>query len=98
MAQSFSVNVYGTTDQQPPYQAEVNGNASFVQATYPAAQVQLANFPVEGTNVFAISPGVKMIGGVYCYGVVEVAASGLQQYSKKYIVKDTVATLASLRG
>lgn len=97
MATSFAVRVYGTVDQQPPYAADVDGNMASVQATYPSAKVQLASFPVEGTNVFAIQPGVQM-NGVFCYGVVEVAASGLQLYSQKYVVKEGVATLATLRG
>lgn len=97
MATSFAVRVYGTLDQQPPYAADTAGNMASVQATYPSAKVQLASFPVEATNVFAIQPGVLM-NGVYCYGAVEVPPSGLQLYSQKYVVKETVATLASLRG
>lgn len=98
MAQSFSVRVYGTVDQQPPYAADVNGQLASVQATYPSTKVHLASFPVETTNVFGIQPGVKMTGGVFCYGVVEVPPTGLQLHSTKYVVKETVATLATLRG
>ena len=96
MALGFTVNVYGTVDQQPPYAADNNGGLASVQATYSAGQQ--ANFPTAEVNIFGISPGVKMVGGLFCYGVIEVPPSGLQQFSKKYVVRETLATLASLRG
>jgi len=98
MALGFSVNVYGTVNQQPPYEGTVDGNGGFIQATYPSTKVQLANFPTTPVNIWPIQPGVKMIGGVYCYGVIEVPATGLNQYSEKFIVKETITTLATLRG
>lgn len=98
MAVTFAVRVYGTVNAQPPYAAENNGNLPAISATYPSSQVQLASFPTADTNVFAIQPGAIMSNGVYCYGVVEVPPSGLQIYSTKYVVKETVATLATLRN
>lgn len=98
MANSFAVRVYGTVNTQPPYVADVNGQLPAVQATFTSNQIQLASFSVGRSNVFAVQPGVKMLGGVYCYGVVEVAPDGLQLYSQKFIVKEDVATLATLRG
>lgn len=97
MSVSFSVRPYGTVDQQPPYAADVNGNMASVQATYPSAKVQLASFPSASVNVWPVQPGVKM-NGVFCYSVIELPASGLQIYSTKYVAKETVATIASLRG
>lgn len=98
MSVSFSVRPYGTVDQQPPYAADVDGNLPSVQATYPSAKVQLASFPSASVNVWAIEPGVKMAGGVFCYSVIEVPASGLQLHSTKYVVQDLVSTIATLRG
>jgi len=95
MAAAFSVRVYGTVSAQPPYVADENGLLPAVSATY--ASPQIASFPVADTNVWAVQPGVTM-NGVYCYGVVEVQPTGLQLYSQKYVVKETVATLATLRG
>lgn len=98
MSVAFSVRPYGTVDQQPPYKADVNGNLPCVQATYPADQVNLASFPSASVNVWGINPGVKMAGGVFCYSVIEVPASGLQQHSTKYVAQDLVTTITTLRG
>lgn len=97
MSVAFSVRPYGTVNQQPPYAADTSGNMQSVEATYPSAKVQLASFPSAPVNVWPILPGVKM-NGVFCYSVIEIPAGGLQQFSEKYIVKETVATIASLRG
>lgn len=94
----FSVRVYGNLNEQPPYVADVNGGLSALQATYTAAQSLVANFPSSTVNLWPISPGVKMNGGVFCYGVIEVPASGLQQFSQKYVVQQTVNALVSLRN
>lgn len=97
MSVAFSVRPYGTVNQQPPYAADVNGNMSSIEATYPTAKVQLASFPSAAVNVWPILPGVKM-NGVFCYSVIEVPAGGLQQFSEKYVAKETVAVIAALRG
>jgi hypothetical protein len=97
MAQGFSVRVYGTVSSQPPYISDVNGNLPSVQSTYAAANDLVSNFPTDRVNIWPILPGAKM-NGVFCYGVIEVPPSGLQQYSQKFIVVETVATLATLRG
>lgn len=97
MSVAFSVRPYGTVNEQPPYNADGNGLLASVEATYTAAQRGLASFPSATVNVWPISPGVKM-GGVFCYSVIEVPATGLQQYSKKYVVKELVTTIATLRG
>ncbi len=99
MAQGFSVRVYGTVNEQPPYVANTNGtqlgalNAAFAAASV----VDVANFPTTSVNIWPIQPGV-LINGVYCYGVIEVPAGGLQQFTSKYVVKETSAQLATLRG
>jgi hypothetical protein len=98
MALGFSVRVYGTVNQQPPYSADVNGNLPAVQATFTGNNIQVQNFPTEGVNIWAIQPGVRMDGGVYCYGVIEVPPTGLRQFSDKFVVKENVVTLATLRG
>jgi hypothetical protein len=97
MSQGFTAGVYGQLNSQPPYVSDANGNLASVSATYAPANVQPANFPTTGINIWPIQPGVKM-NGVFCYGVIEIPPSGLQQYSQKFIVKETVATLAILRG
>lgn len=95
MAQGFSVRVYGTVNEQPPYVADVPGNLPAISATY--ATPQIANFPTTPVNIWPIQPGAKM-NGVYCYGVIEVPPTGLNQYSQKFVVMETIATLATLRG
>lgn len=97
MSQGFTANVYGQLNSQPPYAADANGQLASVSATYQSANVQPANFPTTGINIWPIQPGVKM-NGVFCYGVIEVPPSGLQQYSQKFVVKETTAALATLRG
>lgn len=97
MSVAFSVRPYGTVNQQPPYAADTNGLMASVEAAYPSAKVQIASFPSATVNVWPIIPGVKM-NGVFCYSVIEVPASGLQQYSEKYVAKETVATIAALRS
>lgn len=97
MGQAFSVRVYGTVDQQPPYEA-TNGNLGSVQATFPSTQCLTSNFPSAAVNVFPIAGGVKMTGGVICYGVVEVPATGLNQLSEKFITHQTADAIATLRN
>ncbi len=97
MSVAFSVRPYGTVDQQPPYVADANGNLPSVQAAYTTGQRGLASFPSASVNVWPISPGVKM-NGVFCYSVIEVPASGLQLHSTKYVAKELVTTIATLRG
>lgn len=98
MALGFTVNVYGTVNQNPPYAADNNGLLPAVEATYASAKVLPTNFATADVELWSVNPGVKMAGGVFCYGVIEVPAGGLQQFSKKYIVKETIAVLATLRG
>ncbi len=93
----FSVRVYGTLDQQPPYEAE-NGNMSGIQATYPSTKTLVANLPTGNVNIWGIANGVKMSGGVICYGVVEIPNPGLSLHSTKYVTQETVDALATLRN
>lgn len=94
MAAAFSVNVYGTVAYAPPY----DGNLTPVQASFSSANVEMTSFNVASTNCWGATPGFQMVGGVFCYGVVEVLAGGLQVQSQKFIVKESAATLATLRG
>lgn len=94
----FSVRVYGTLDQQPPYVATTDGQLPAVQATWTADQAQVANFPTSNVNIWPVHPGVKMNAGTYCYGVIEVPATGLNVHSTKFVVQETVAALATLRN
>lgn len=98
MAAGFSVRVYGTLDQQPPYVATNEGNLPAVQATYSSDATQVANLPSANINIWPIEPGVIMNGGTYCYGAIEIPASGLQLHSTKYVVQQGVAALATLRN
>ena len=96
MAQGFSVNVYGTVQGQPPYVADATtGNLAAVQDWNASAR---GNVPTTSPNIWGISPGAVIAGGVFCYGVIEIPASGLQTYSTKYLVRETPAQLATLRG
>ena len=98
MAQGFTVRVYGTVNEQPPYVGDVSGQLPAVSATYASTNVQPASFPTDRVNLWPIQPGVKMAGGFFCYGVVEIPAQGLNQYSQKFVVAETITTLATLRG
>lgn len=94
----FSVRVYGTVSQQPPYSPTSTGNLPAVSDTYTSAQALVSNFPTDRVNIWPVAnPGVVM-NGVSCYGVIEVPPQGLQQYSQKFVVKETVAALATLRN
>lgn len=97
MALGFSVRVYGTVDQKPPYTAEVDGNLPGSK-NYTGDQIQLVNFPTNDINLWPIQPGAKMAGGVFCYGVIEIPPTGLNVHGPKFVVKETLATLATLRG
>lgn len=109
MAQGFSVRVYGEVSTQAPYVDSINPPGATAQqvaanlhqlpsvsAGYASPQIE--NFPTTNVNLYPIYPNGVSMNGVMCYGVVEVPASGLQQYSRKYIVKESLATLATLRG
>ena len=96
MAQGFSVNVYGTVNEQPPYSADATtGNLASVQDWNSSAR---GNVPTTTINTWGISPGAVIAGGVFCYGVIEIPAAGLNQFSTKYLVRETPAQLATLRG
>lgn len=113
MAQGFTVKVYGEVDQKPPYIDSLTGvtpaslatpaqvaaalhQLPAVSATYSTPQNE--NFPTTTVNLYPIGPNGVNMNGVMCYGVVEIPATGLNQYSRKYVVKETLATLATLRG
>lgn len=99
MSVSFSVNVYGTVNQQPTYHTGAGGNLPAIDATYPSAQVAKVSFPSSSVNVFPITGyGAIMAGNVSCYSIIEVPATGLNLHSEKYVAKETVATIATLRG
>lgn len=93
MAQAFSVRPYGEITGNPPY----NGNSLTDSYAYPSAAIQLTSFAVEETSVWPINPAVNM-NGVYCYSAIVQPAAGLQQFNKVYAAKETVSTLATLRG
>ncbi len=97
MAQGFSVNVYGTVQGQPVYEANATtGNLPAIQDWNSSER---ANFPTTNINIWGINPGAVIAGGVFCYGVIEVPSTGLTQlYSTKYLVRETPAALATLRG
>jgi hypothetical protein len=96
MAQGFSVNVYGTVNEQPPYAADATtGNLPSIQDWNSSSR---GNVPTTDINMWGISPGAVIAGGVFCYGVIELPASGLNVHSVKYLVRETPAQLATLRG
>lgn len=96
MAQGFSINTYGTVTAQPPYEADATtGNLACIQDWNTSAR---GNVPTTDINMWGISPGAVIAGGVFCYGVIELPATGLNQHSTKYLVRETPAQLATLRG
>jgi len=98
MANGFSARVYGEVNEQPPYIPDSRGNLPAVSATYEAASTLVSNFSSLEVNIYPIADPGSVMRGVSCYGVIEIPASGLQQYSKKFVVQQTVAALATLRG
>lgn len=95
----FTIRVYGEVSQQPPYLPNAQGNLPAVSATYGSVATIASNFSAAEVNVYPIAaPGAVMGGNTSCYGVIEVPASGLQQFSKKYVVQQTVAEIATLRN
>lgn len=95
----FSVRVYGEVNEQPPYEGDATGNLPAVSAVYSSTNAQVSNFPTTPVNIWPINGyGAVMGGGVSCYGVIEIPPTGLQQYSKKFVVQQTVAQLTTLRN
>lgn len=95
----FSVRVYGEVNEQPPYVTSAGGNLPAISATYNSDAAQVVNFPTTPVNIWPIGGyGAVMNGSTSCYGVIEIPPTGLQQYSKKYVVQQTVSALATLRN
>lgn len=88
----FITRVYGAIQGAPPY---IGAQPFSEQVAF--SQGQIANFPSTGTEIWPLSQGIQF-GNMYCYSIVIVPPSGLQQYGKKYATDQTVATLATLRG
>jgi hypothetical protein len=95
---SFSVRVYGEVNQNAPYLPDSVGNLAAVSATYSETAALVTNFPSASVNIFPIADPGCVMRGVSCYGVIEIPATGLNQFGKKYVVQQTVATLATLRN
>lgn len=97
-ASAFSAYIYGEIQGQPPFA----GTQPFSRATaYSANARGNRSFPVQGTEVHPVTPGVQLSGGgAYIYSIIEVFATGLTggQESRKYASSDSVATLATNRG
>lgn len=98
MALGFSARIYGEVNQNPPYLPDSHGVLPAVSATYSTAAQLLYNFPTTLVNIYPIADPGSVMGGVSCYGVIEVPASGLNVHGKKYVVQQTIAQLATLRG
>lgn len=97
MALGFTVRVYGEIKEEPLYIPDSTGNLPGISATY--SSPPNFNFPTTDPTFYPIAdPGAVMIGGVSCYGVVALPASGLNVHGKKYIVQQTIAQLNTLRG
>ncbi len=95
----FSVRVYGEVDAQPPYVTPAGGNLPAISATYSSDAAQVANFPTTPINIWPIGGyGAVMNGGVTCYSVIEIPASGLNLHSEKFVVQQTVSSLNTLRN
>lgn len=97
-ASAFSAYIYGEVQGQPPF----NGTQPFARAyAYPAQGRGNRSFPVQGTVVHPVNPGVQLSGGgAYIYSIIEEFPGGLTTGAdtKKYASSDSVATLATNRG
>lgn len=97
-ASAFTSYIYGEIQGQPPYA----GTQPFSRATaYSPNARGNRSFPVQGTIVHPVNPGVQLSGGgAYIYAIIEVVPGGLTTGAdtKKYATSDSVATLATNRG
>lgn len=97
-ASAFTSYIYGEVQGQPPF----NGSQPFSRAiAYPATARGNRSFPVQGTVVHPVNPGVQLSGGgAYIYAIIEEFPGGLTTGAdtKKYATSDSVATLATNRG
>jgi len=94
-AAHFSTRVYGEVFGNPPFQNS-SGAAAFTN-TKPWPASGIVSFPTTGTTFFPLANGI-VVGGGYVYSVIEVAPSGLNVHSTKYVTDSSVATLATLAG
>jgi hypothetical protein len=95
---SFSAYIYGEIQGQPPFA----GSQPFSRAyAYSANARGNRSFPVSGTVVHPVNPGVQLSGGgAYIYAIIEEVPGGLTTGAdtKKYATSTSVATLATARG
>lgn len=95
---SFSSYIYGEIQGQPPFA----GSQPFARAyAYSANARGKRSFPVQGTVIHPVNPGVQLSGGgAYIYSIIEEVPGGLTTGAdtKKYATSDTQATLATARG
>lgn len=97
-ASAFTSYIYGEVVGQPPF----SGTQPFSRAyAYPALARGNRSFPVQGTVIHPVNPGVQLSGGgAYIYSIIEEVPGGLTTGAdtKKYATSDSVATLATARG
>lgn len=93
-AAHFSTRVYGMVEGSAPFY--LNGAAGFSR-TIGFGYAGIVSFPTTGTTFFPLANGVE-VGGAYVYSVIEVAPTGLNVHSQKFVTDSSVATLATLAG
>lgn len=95
MAAHFTTLVYGEVTGNAPYTRQPNPFASV--NFYPTPTVM--SFPTTGTSFYEVNPGVRVNNtSGYIYSVIEVLPTGLNVHGDKYIVQQSIATLATNAG
>lgn len=94
-AAHFTTRIYGEVFGAEPFQ-DADGATAFSRVKdYPVAP--LVSLPTEGTQFWALPNGYR-VSNFYVYSVIEVAPTGLNVHSTKYVTDTSTAALATLAG
>lgn len=94
-AAHFSARIYGEIEGTPPFQ-NGSGATNFTRVkNWPTSGI--VSLPTTGVGIFPL-PNGTVVGGAYVYSVIEVAPTGLNVHSTKYVSDSSAATLATLAG
>ena len=91
-AAHVTAGIYGEVTGKPPY---IGANPFSSQTNY--SQPATLSITTGNTIYHPLSQGI-LFGNKYCYSIIEVFPTGLQQYSRKLATDQTVATLATSAG
>lgn len=96
MSVAFSTRIYGAIEGSAPF-ADGNGATAFSRVL-PFSTVQVQNLPSASVNVVGLPNGFQMPSGAYVYSVIQVPPTGLNVHGDQFVVQESAATLATLRG